>query len=534
MQIIPILGVGSALPIPGKEVLAQDEIKEVEILPKIINKRDTEFFRWVGYITLGLIAPLFTTIPGNKAINYIAQNIVKIVPKPIEETDRSLIDGHRYNGFLANHERFKKVVDVLKQIGFSPEHFDTNSDGIILNSNDEIDALKEYFQHAKDYIADTALIQRIDESLTILNELHTVEKYVFGINGMQPENFRQGIGLGSCQNQAVEKELAYTTKNQQYLKSAIEIEKIDPVTGEIHGVRHIHGKRIPFTFSDLEDWMSTKEHVLPQSKDGSLALSLIEQGIEIADDSYDSIPYLLQSTPAILLTNKDFVTLYVPTIDDEQLKNILLNAPQKLITVGGIDETQLLSPTTVSALIAEKLSHPSFRDLLDRSPEKADEFRNSTKERMQSITGNTIANNSSTTDTNPQNKNPQQPTQIASLLPRSSETTNSSSGIESTITVPIQQNHQYAIEKVERDGDDLKITVTDAHGVRYPELNLEKFRECMDDIVLEKGDAPNWSTRSTIASLLILLGLITTRTAANGLIRKLAPDSGIKQEKLKD
>src|SRR3989338_2166629 len=171
------------------------DIEEVQILPKIINRRDTEFFRWVGYIALGLIAPLVTTIPGNKAINYIAQNIVKIVPKPIEETDRSLIDGHRYDGFLANHERFKKVVDILKQTGLSPEHFDLNNDEIILNSKDEIDALKEYLQHAKDYIADATLIQRIDESLTILNELHTLEKYVFGTNGIQPENFRQGNGL---------------------------------------------------------------------------------------------------------------------------------------------------------------------------------------------------------------------------------------------------------------------------------------------------------------------------------------------------
>ena len=351
------------------------------LLPKIINRRDTEILRWLAYTTIGLIGPAVLTVPGNKATNYALQNILHIAPKPVREVeDKSIIDGERYNGFLANHKDFRTVIDVIKKLGLSSIYLDSNGDGINLNSNEEVQALIEYIKSQKNNKVTLIPKEELDKALEILTTLHTLDKYIFGTNGIDPEVFRQGTGMGSCENQAVEKGLAFTPNGQNILRQIIEIREVDPTTGSISGVRHIHGKEIPFIFKDLEEWMSVANDTLPHSNDGSLGLSLIEQGLQEAGRPYDSIPFWLPSTPAILATNENFVTLFVPSLDDDQLKNILLNAPEELVTAGTYIENKFKAPFLLGAMIAYKSFPEMFQKEFVRSEIQAEAFRNTAKQ----------------------------------------------------------------------------------------------------------------------------------------------------------
>ena len=82
----------------------------------------------------------------------------------------------------------------------------------------------------------------------------------------------------------------------------------------------------------------------------------------------------------------------------------------------------------------------------------------------------------------------------------------------------------YAVKKIERAGDDVLVTLTDTHGIEYEPLDLKSIRKHVFCISIKREHSPDWSTRSTIASIFLLLGLAGIRGVANKTNRALDPN----------
>ena len=522
---------------------------------KKVLKFSTRFFgieplRWLGYLTALITFLLFTTM-GNKALNDIAR-MIQLAPRPTNDRlKKTEIDGYKYDAFYANDGDFSKVHEVMKILNIDPYSLDKNQDRTvpILSTREGVQKLKEILKSKKVNSRDENINNDIDDVLTILNRIDALDKLIFGKNGIDSSKFKQGW-IPNCQIMATVKGLSFTPENIQELKGMIEVTRFDFDKKEFDTVVHIDGITIPVPFTKLVHWMSPKDFDLSHSTDDSLVLSILAYAIEEAANRYDKVPHLVDATSPTLVTGKNYNTFAVWSLDDDNLRDILKLAPEKLIIVGSYIKDE---DFTVDFVLREINAKLKIKTPPVISNEKAGSFRDMIKRRMDEflITSKTsecneIKQDQSAPDTSQvppisktdpvQSENPGKPNSDNSIpnvnplfliFGRNKETKNHSENSSSTQDENkrnIIPQHEYAVKGYKHDGEKDIIYLTDAYGGEYAPLDLEEFRKRIASIAVERGHAPNINKRS-LAVLAIVLGSVAgTRILANRGNRLLYPD----------
>ncbi|MBI3591136.1 MAG: hypothetical protein HY094_07175 [Candidatus Melainabacteria bacterium] len=486
-----------------------------------------EPLRWLGYATFTAIALIFTT-EGNLTVNRLAQAL-KYVPKPNKVTNANPeINGYSIDAFFKNQDGFPYIEKAIRELNLNIKEFDTNKDGIALSTRQERQKLREEFINSKQTTTNQEIKNNIDLALKHLNTIDVLDQIVFGINGIDPEKYSQG-GLQNCEILAAIKGLSFTPEYIQELKSMIKITDYSLEKKQFLNIDvNIDGRKIPVPFTKLSQWMSPRDFDASRATDGSLAFSILAYASEEAGNKYDRVPHMLQSTSPILLTGKDYVTVLTWSLDDDDLRHILSQAPQKLITVGSYIRKEDFTLATLS----RELQNKYYRLPPAISDEKVERFQELIKQKIEEIITRQIEptqKNQSESSSLPKALNPL-PLQKATVTrpvhpiktPSSQEVTKRNNPQrELSGIIP---HHQYTVKSYTHIGDEDIIILTDSHGTEYKSLNISEFREYTSVVVLPNDDLPPINKRSLLPAILTLIGLLVTRKSANKLNKFLNPE----------
>ncbi len=501
--------------------------KHVTWIFKNIAKTGIESFRWCGYLGflgVGLIA----TVEGNKILNTIAQDILHIAPKPSNNkpTSNFEIDGHRYDAFFANHKDFNDIINTMKKVGIDHDELDINKDGIRLNDVEEIQKLKQRLTTEQIKTTDDKTRADITSAIKKLNKIDILNKLIFGKYGIDSESFYQGE-LPNCQIMAAIKGLSFTQENMQELKSMIKVTSysLDKKNLHIDTVVNIDGTDVYIPFSKLLQWVSPKDFDSSYSTDGSLLVPILASAIQEVVEEYDRVPNIVPSSSPILATGKDYLAMATVALSDEDLKEILSQAPQKLITVGTYIDVSSLDEA-VKRLADELAERFKKRNSPVISEEKLNNFTDMLNETIQELTPSGLPNDKNELQSISQN-NPKRNTFQSK---RNFLIGSFSNNQEETVPTP---NHMYAVKNyyVNAEGESI-VTITDSYGAEYHPLNLEEFRKHIFVVVVPKEHVPLTNTKSLTIGLLSIIGAVLARKGAYKLNKLLNPEYKSLIEKL--
>ncbi len=550
MEIIPIAAVGSALPIPSKQVLApsktEPQTQRLKSILRFTGRVGVESLRWLSYTAI-LGSGLIFTSAGNKVTHEIGQNLLSLIPQPQARLIHHEIDGYKCDSFFSSQKDFSKIETIIKKLHINPKEIDTNNDGIILNSRADIERLHNILLSSSESVTNAPILENeINDALHALVTLSTHDQIIFGRNGIDPETFDQG-GLPNCQILASLKGLSYTPENVQTLRSMIRVTGYDYTSPNkyLNVEVNIDGKIIPIEYPKLVKWMSPMYYSPSQANDGSLALPILASAIEEAGNSYDTVPHMAPSTSPILITGKDYYVLSAWSLDDDDIRTILSLAPEELVTVGSLPEDPSLKGIIVSMIdgAKEKLI-PAKPPIL--SEQKAIVFQESMSERVKEITNtqnlpqnapHNIPINNLRNQNNSNNLTITSQAQDISPTPER-ETTNTTPTITSALisapqaandtsskpVIDVISNHQYSVKSYTREDGTDRIVLTDSHGVEYKPLTLKEFREKIGIVVVGKEHTPIIPLRSLfLMSILTIIGTLT-RVSANKTNKLINPE----------
>lgn len=524
----------SSNPDPLKTELKQNSTKPsflIRSLKSGVRWLGIEPIRWLAYSTLFGLFLAFTT-HGNVLSNRIAQGILKITPTPTNNRlSKTEIDGNTYDGFFSNHDSFRDVLKTAKNAGINLKDLDKNNDGVILSTNEEVNDFKLKLFSALTNAQNDNQRSEIYNSLIKFHELDILNRIIFGKNGIDPEKFSQG-GIPNCQLMAAIKAFSLTPENTQELKSTIEVTgyNFNKENFYIDTVVHLDGVDVPIPYSQLVRWMSPRDFDPSQSTDGALALSMLSYAIDEAAKPYDTIPHFMPSTSPILLSGKDYLAVLTWTLDDDDIRHILSQAPNTPITVGSYVSPEERTLSYALKELKDKLT-PKPPPIISLA--KAESFNQSVIQRVEelqtpiSTSSETVAHNNSTI------KKEDKITSTSLIIPNNSGIPfpilqTSSANEQNTTTKPAKEKrdviyqHQYTVKSYERVGDEDIIILTDSHGTEYKPINLQEFRLLIANVTAPKEHLPPVNSTTYIAALLLATGLLI-RGGANKLNKLLNP-----------
>lgn len=460
----------------------------------------------VVYSLLLGTAAVFT--PGAwKGLNYAFQSDgIELVPRP--SSSRNINETYNevpYDSFFRNFHGMSEILDAIRKANINPFDLDTNKNGYILDSKGDVQELISRFEEAKKATHEKETTEQYNSAINLLTRFNSLSQLIWGIDGPKADNVSQR-NEPTCQGMSFLKGLFLTPENTQYAKSLIKVTEYNLGPNPIINTSvRINGKDIPVDFSELEIAMSPQGYNPSQSNDGSLFTTILSHAMK--KSSPDKIPNIWPSTSPILLTDRNYSTVAIMSLTDEELREYFSKAPDTVITVAS---------TFDISDIKNGLNYRS-NDWVSpqHSPEKINKFRNAMSDRVQLLTSAPKATNktrqpalvpvsmpapSSTNTTKPS----PQPVQIASSFPPSSASTPTNQNIGSA--KDISKGHVYVIEKYNSENDTL--TLIDSHGARI-NLTGNEIRERLIAIVLPDEDVNLFSLKGLpIYGLVIGLGAL--------------------------
>ncbi len=475
---------------------------------KLAAKTGIESFRYLGYsVALGTF--LLFTVPGNKTLNDIAR-VIKLAPHPnSSKLNEVEINGYKYDAFYCRNDKDLKIPEIIKELNIDPSQLDKNQNGLIpiLSTREGVCKLTEILKLEITNSSNESKRNKIAEALAVLNKIDLKDKLIFGKDGVNSEKFYQGQ-IGNCQIMAAIKGLSFTPENIQELRGMIEVTgyNFDKNNFYIDTAVHLDGTVISVPFTDLVSWMSPRDFDLSHSTDGSLLLSILAIAVEKAADKYDKVPHLVEATSPTLITGKDYNTIAVWSLDDDNLRDVLSLAPDRLITVGSYMRAEDITIEYFIHEIEEKFKSKTAPIV---STEKAEEFKARVRRRMNEF----LEKNEPHTKNDIKQKKIFPSNQIE-LIAKSSIFASSTQEEEiSNINGrPVIPNHEYAVYKYDKEKD--LTYLTDSHGVEYNPLSLKELREKIGSIVIERELASNINSRTVTVSLLVIIAALVTRKLA--------------------
>lgn len=333
---------------------------------------------------------------------------------------------------------------------------------------------------------------------TMLEEMNILNQRLWG-KDPDPTNLIQG-GVPNCQIMGGGQSLFLTPQLFQTLKNAIEVTRYNLSDNEAEflidsKVYLSNGDVVEVPFADVVKWMSQRDIVPSQSKDGALGISILAVALQkyITENYEKTFPPTFPSVVPILLTGIDYSVIgvspfYWNTLSDDELIELVSKAPKEPILVGSWGDFESFFDWIGKKILRKKKPF----EFLPQSDDKAHEFITDAIKRTKEISTGKSANIDSAA--NPQN-NTKNITLARGGGPGSS--TSSASSLE------IFPTHHIFVVK-EYDPKTKRITVIDSHNKKYPPLTINEFRKVMGAIVAPTKHIPRYSTEALKAHLLFL------------------------------
>lgn len=469
--------------------------------------------KWTGYITgyglLGLISILKT--PGLQvAVNDHLQSR-GLVPTPTNT--RSTENEYNLDGFFMNYHGTEEVRDQILTTANS-QSLDTNNNGIILDSQDEVQLLRQRLLANLQASKGVERQNQIMSAIAKLDEINAANLLIWGSNPDPSYLFQQG--RPNCQLMGAIQAHYLTQENLQSLKSLIEVTLFNSVTGEVDTVVHLqNGRSIPVPFNDLVRWMSPYGLCPSYSADGTpekpitLAVPILTYALEKElSDKYDGVPPTIPSSAPILLTGNNYTTVLISpyllnVFTDNELANIFSMAPKRPIMLTSWGDLGDLN---------EWFNRPPNNNFqfLPQSDEKAREFRKTVESRSQ-----LAISSSQTTNPNTQTQS-SQPTSQTTTTPGISQahTQNRQPQASSTSENPgriniknILRHHIYVVRGY--NPQDQTVIIMDSHGtnssIKLSEIRSIWAKDGMAAVIMPRDEVTAFSQESLIPYLLLLL-----------------------------
>lgn len=484
---------------------------------------------------LGYTAVILFALAKSSFMHLLANNIPQSLGwVPRATANREITpsyDGYLFDRFFQNHNKFDPVRNIALEES-PPRNLDINKTGTILDSPVEIENLRANLAEAKKKSAGTEREKEIEAAITTFDELNTLNQIIWG-RDLNPKNLFQGT-RPNCQVMGGNQCLILTEKNIQVLKQTIEVTNYDLSEGNffIDTVVHLqNGKHIPVPFCDLVKWMSPKHTIPSLSSDNSLAIPILTYALEkeLTNNYERTFPPGFPSSVPIVLTGNDYSIMtvspfYLNTLTDQELIRVLSQAPDSPILAlswGSYDDFKRWT--------SSKLNAPKPFEFLPQSDEKAGEFLLKTKQVAKEVQLGSNTKSSPVFFQVPvevpkdltNNVSAHNPGAPSSSTPNPTISNSTTTDTQSTDLSRFPDNHVFVIKGY--DPNTKTVTLIDSHGVEYPPLTIDQFREITGAIVVETSHIPPISNETLITYLAALLGIYILRKVSKGINNKFFP-----------
>lgn len=455
--------------------------------PKKLLRRITSSVVDITSRVLGagvVIYSLFQTPGTYKALNKIDQLFGRTsnasITTPISENPINNINGIPVDSFVSGYRDFTTIHKAILNTKINPQDLDSNKNNIILDAKGEINKLITIFKSINE--------NRFKDEIKLLEEIKITSQLIWGRNGpniyITQQNERP-----NCQVMGVIQGSFTTNQNIQSVKGKVHVLNFNPSPENfrIDTMVKLNNKNIYVPFEALIDWMSIKTGSQSSSKDGSLSVPILTYVIEKELNNYGGVPNPFPSSPNTLLLGKNYCLVPISTLSDNELINILSqapNTPTNLITPRLITKR----PETVN-IFKDAFSYWSESSNLTNS--RANLFMHTLLSNLENIKSDT---------SNPINY---------------ANYPNSKSPLKE-----IAADHRYTVKDFKKVNNEHITTIIDSNGFEH-DLTLDEIRNYTSNIVTEPKNIPLIGAKGTEAilwTLITLMLLCKTTSCLNKLI----------------
>lgn len=511
--------------LPSKPVVESSSLPQRRNFPlTAIGK----FFRNIHNITIyGLLAVVGAGLtPGvSKVFNSTLQSdFFSAAPVPSGASQEPIkINNVQYDGFLSNFSELKTFIKALEVLGIEPKTFDLNHNGVILDSKPEFQSALKALESGLSLASDSESKNTLNTAIGFLKDYYLLSAIVWGEEGALKDKISQNEEP-NCQTMSAFRGLFFTESSVQNIKQRVKIVSYD-LEGNKPSINFevlVTGKWIPISYEEIKNASCPEGYNASASKDNSLFTALFKEACNKASTA--TVPNWWPSTSSILLTDKNYIPMLTIALSDNELGEILSNAPNEIVTVTGNFD------------LGDIRNGISLRNVDWKSPtvskEKAEQFdsilmatarglKPESKEPVEVASGSVInlfdvdpssifisieTPAAATTEISPEAKESTlNATSLASSFPPSAISTHHSTITREPLAAKYVRNgHVYVVESF--DNATQTLIISDAHGDKVKLNGMKEIREHLSGVIFDQDDINNFGER-TLPLYLGLAGL---------------------------
>lgn len=416
---------------------------------------------------------------------------------------------YNFDKFYLNYEELGDVVKALETSGLTPDLINRfaespqDEDKIILNNPTEVKrtiALLMMFEliHKNDKEKEPI----INKGRVALQKMLVHDLFIFGNDGFDSDDIGQ-FYEPNCQAMSGLKGMTLTTNQTQYLRGGVRVEKFDSTDLEnnFEVTVNLNGTPVQVSYDDIKHAVCAKDFTASQSRDGGIATSLYNTYLK--KSSPDSTPNAIPSSSNTLLTGRQYLPVFLLSLSDREIDEVLEQAPNSPVTVAGKFNLE-----DVFDGIAQRSKN---WDNPEQSPEKQQAFDKQAQNLAHQAAVKAGVDTEKTS--NPIRKTSgviQGPLQkerlVASTFPPSAQPTTTAPQAQEDL-LPAERTrmgHVYTVESY--DADTKTLIITDAHGDRV-KLQGEEIRENLSAVIAPSDSFNNFGDNFPLALGLYVISL---------------------------
>ncbi len=422
------------------------------------------------------------------------------VTKPLNNF--KYINGVQVDSFVGNYKDFHKIEEAINKTKINVLDLDKNNNSIVFDKPIEIKELITQLKQIDE--------NQYNEEIKLLEEINITSQLIWGPNGPNPYSTQQGA-KPNCQIMAAIQGQGFNENNIQNIKGKIRITAFNPSKENfrLDTVIELNNKiSIQLPFEDLITWMSSKGGISSSSSDEALYVPILASALEEGLRPYTGVPNDFSSAPVTLLTGNNYYTVLTSSLSDNELINILSQAPQNPVHISTRCNSQkqeennsisLRNSPIGNVLDFINLSKPgTTKNTIPEQPSTYSKYI--TKfytNRIKNITEN-----------------------IMNDLPTAPPLSNRKNKMAATYTAP---EHLYTVKDFKNINGKYIVTIIDSYDDEI-DLTLDELRNHSDRIVAEAKNIPNFSTESYKAQLFAFALISAILIGAYKVNKKIDPD----------
>ncbi len=510
---------------PNNRIITREHIEQGVNLLKAVSRPTARYglktLKWLSYIGITSFA-LFKT-PVFWKVTHDAVSKFDYYPT-VKKWNETYTDKHMaglpVDRFVANYQGFDKVLNSSNQLSLNSGILDANDNNIILDTSEEIERLISEFKNSdrKKYASE----------IKTLEEINAASRVIWDSWGPHMYDPVQGSRMNCPIMSDIQSHLL-TDENTQILKGKIKVAKFNSSKEnfQIDVVVDTGDGQIYIPYKDLIQWMSPREVTPSHSSEGTLYVPILTYAIEKGVNRYkgDVLKWLPSSTITVF-SGENYVTMMTPTLSDEELKSVLMKAPQnptKLVIL----QTKW-SDLTVKNIFSDITELKKFLKL-DKNYSYADYRENDFRDSIIRLLPPSSFTPASSTDSGDSGSTSPA---ILTTLPGSS-TISPVSTTPTPLTRPVYKrlkteekylltNHVYTVKECKEVDGEWITTIIDANGIEA-DLTWEQLKRNGFAVVSQSENFPNIGKEGFLTLSICLASLLALRFGARKIDNYLKP-----------